>query len=262
MSIPLPIVAFFVGHWVLSVFFQTFFLHRYGAHRMFTMSRFWERFFHLCTYVFQGSSYLNPRGYAILHRMHHAYSDTEKDPHSPVIWKNPVSMMNHTRDIYRNILKGTFPVEARFDGGAPSWPALDRFGGTWASSALWTGVYSAFYFAFATAWWQYLLLPFHFFMGPVHGAIVNWFGHWAGYRNFDQKDASRNTLPFDFVTLGELFQNNHHKYGARANFGVRWFEIDPAWLAIRVFSALGILELRADARGRIPTEELAVDPAE
>ena len=26
------ILAFFVGHWTLSVFFQTFFLHRYGAH--------------------------------------------------------------------------------------------------------------------------------------------------------------------------------------------------------------------------------------
>ena len=30
----LIIVPFFVLHWQLSVFFQTFFLHRYGAHRM------------------------------------------------------------------------------------------------------------------------------------------------------------------------------------------------------------------------------------
>ena len=28
----IPILAFFVLHWQLSVFFQTFFLHRYGAH--------------------------------------------------------------------------------------------------------------------------------------------------------------------------------------------------------------------------------------
>ena len=34
-----PILAFFVAHWVLCVFCQTFFLHRYGAHRMFTMSK-------------------------------------------------------------------------------------------------------------------------------------------------------------------------------------------------------------------------------
>src|SRR5580658_1348377 len=71
---PLVIAIFFVAHWQISVFFQTFFLHRYGAHRMFTMSKGWERFFHLCTYMTQGSSYLCPRAYAILHRMHHAYS--------------------------------------------------------------------------------------------------------------------------------------------------------------------------------------------
>ncbi len=48
--------------------------------RQFDLSRRWERFFHLLTYVSQGASYLHPRGYAILHRMHHAYSDTERDP--------------------------------------------------------------------------------------------------------------------------------------------------------------------------------------
>jgi stearoyl-CoA desaturase (delta-9 desaturase) len=226
MQVPFAIVGFLVGHWVLSVFFQTFFLHRFGAHRMFTMSPAWERFFHLCTYVFQGSSYLNPRGYAILHRMHHAYSDTPGDPHSPRVHRTPWRMMNHTRDLYRNICSGRYPVEARFEGGYPSWPALDRFAGRWVSSVLWATAYTGFYLVFATAWWQFLLLPVHFFMGPVHGAIVNWFGHYLGYRNFDQNDDSRNTLPFDFVTLGELFQNNHHRHGARARTlgcgGSRW----------------------------------------
>src|SRR6202034_1093248 len=55
------ILAFFVLHWQLSVFMQTFFLHRYGAHRMFTMSKGWERFFYVLTYVAQGSLFLVPR---------------------------------------------------------------------------------------------------------------------------------------------------------------------------------------------------------
>src|SRR5262245_21992623 len=96
----IAILAFFVLHWQLSVFCQTFYLHRYGAHRMFTMSKGWERFFHFVTYLMQGPSFLNPRAYAILHRMHHAFSDTEKDPHSPRNYGNVVTMMLATKHSY------------------------------------------------------------------------------------------------------------------------------------------------------------------
>src|SRR5271165_5366248 len=97
---PMVIALFFVAHWQISVFFQSFFLHRYGAHRQFTMSKPVERFFHFLTFLAQGSSYLSPRGYAILHRMHHAYSDTPKDPHSPTNHKNVLEMMLITKKTY------------------------------------------------------------------------------------------------------------------------------------------------------------------
>jgi stearoyl-CoA desaturase (delta-9 desaturase) len=260
--LPWPLIVLFVGHWWFSVFFQTFFQHRYGAHRMFYMSKGWERFFYLCTYACQGSSFLNPRAYAILHRMHHAYSDTEKDPHSPVVIPNPARMMNRTRDIYRAIQHGQFPVEARFEGNYPQWPALDRFARRWTSSILWGGAYTVFYVHFATEYWHFFLLPAHWFMGPVHGAIVNWFGHWSGYRNFDTKDASRNTLPVDFVTLGELFQNNHHMHGSRPNFAHRRWELDPAWVVIWVLAKLGVVELRDKRLDKSEALEPALDPAE
>ena len=50
-----PILAFFVLHWLSSVFFQTFFLHRYGAHKQFLMSPAWERRFYFMTFLTQGS---------------------------------------------------------------------------------------------------------------------------------------------------------------------------------------------------------------
>jgi len=239
----LPILVLFIAHWQSSVFFQTFFLHRYGAHKQFTMSKGWERFFHLCTYMTQGSSFLSPKGYAILHRMHHAYSDTPKDPHSPLNSTNVFTLMWKTKHIYDDYAYDRVQPEPRFLGGYPEWKALDRIGQNWGMRIFWIAAYTAFYVHFATAWWMYLFLPAHFVMGPIHGAIVNWCGHKYGYRNFDNDDVSRNTLVFDFVTLGELFQNNHHKFAMSSNFAARWFEIDPAYAVIRVFAKLGIIEL-------------------
>ncbi|WP_437865940.1 acyl-CoA desaturase [Sorangium sp. So ce363] len=236
-------VAILIAHSTLSVFFQTFFLHRYASHRMFTMSKRWERIFHLLTYVTQGSSYLVPRAYAILHRMHHAYSDTPKDPHSPRYYAEPVSMMLSTAKRYDAICDGTAEVEPRFLGGYPEWRALDRIGNSWASRLAWGTGYALFYIAFATQWWQFLFVPLHWTMGPLHGAIVNWCGHRYGYRNFNSDDDSRNTLALDLVTLGELFQNNHHKYPQSPTFAVRWFEIDPAYQVIRVIAWMGILQM-------------------
>jgi len=105
--------------------------------------------------------------------------------------------------------------------------------------------YTAFYAAFATHWWMWLLLPLHFIVGPIHGAIVNWCGHRYGYLNFESEDVSRNVLLVDFLTVGELFQNNHHKYPMRPNFAVKRFEVDPTWYIIKVLAWLRIIELRA-----------------
>jgi stearoyl-CoA desaturase (delta-9 desaturase) len=90
---------------------------------------------------------------------------------------------------------------------------------------------------------MYLLLPIHFLMGPVHGAIVNWAGHKYGYRNFNENDYSKNTLVFDFLMLGELFQNNHHHAGARANFAAKWWEIDPVYPIIILLDKVKIIRL-------------------
>jgi stearoyl-CoA desaturase (delta-9 desaturase) len=239
----LAIAIFFVVHWQLSVFLQSFFLHRYGAHRQFTMSKGWERFFHALTWLAQGSTYLNPRVYAILHRMHHAYSDTPQDPHSPVVEPNVLRMMLRTEKMYRGIKAGRVPVDPRFEGGHPDWPFVDRTLGGWPRRLFFAALYTLFYVRFATAPWQFALIPLHLYMGPMHGAIVNWGGHRLGYRNFDDGDASRNTLPFDFLTMGELFQNNHHRDAMRPDFAVRWFEIDPAWQVMRLFHRLGIIAI-------------------
>lgn len=242
------VIAVFAIHWYLSLFCQTFFLHRYSAHKMFIMSKFWERFFYLLTYISQGSSYLSPRAYAILHRMHHAFSDTEKDPHSPHHTKNLFTMMWETKDIYNAVLTRKRAIETQFERNYPEWNFIEKLGGSWSSRIGWGLLYSAFYILaylyLDMHWVFFFLLPIHFLMGPIHGAIVNWSGHKYGYQNFDNQDKSKNSLIVDFLMMGELFQNNHHKRPNSINFGSKWFEFDPTYPVIKVLARLKVIEIR------------------
>lgn len=238
------ILIFFFCHWFLSLFFQTFFLHRYSSHKMFKMSPFWEKFFYLSTFLAQGASFLNPRAYAIMHRMHHAYSDTEKDPHSPHFFKDVIGMMIQTKNIYLNYVRFKVEPEPAFRDNYPTWPLIDKIGDLWITRLSFAALYIAFYVYFAEYWWMFLLLPVHFLMGPIHGAVVNWCGHKYGYSNYDNNDHSKNSLPFDFLMLGELFQNNHHKKPNNVNFALKWFEFDPSYPIIKLMHHLHIIRLR------------------
>ena len=238
------ILTFFLAHWFLSLFCQTFFLHRYSSHKMFIMTPFWERFFYLFTFFTQGASFLNPRAYAILHRMHHAYSDTEKDPHSPHFFKDVWQMTMVTKDIYLNYAQHKVEPEKAFRGGYPEWKTLDKISDSWLVRIAFGLLYVLFYIVFATSPWMYLLLPIHFFMGPIHGAIVNWCGHKYGYSNYDNDDHSKNSLPLDFLMMGELFQNNHHKSPNSINFAKKWYELDPTYPIILLMDRIGIIKIR------------------
>ena len=240
----LVILLFSAAHWYLSLFMQTFLQHRYAAHGAFSMNKFWERFFYLLAYISQGSSYVSPRVYAIMHRMHHAYTDTDKDPHSPAYDSNLFKMMWRVRQMTVSIYKRKLDIEPRFLKNLPDWPALDKIAHSTWSRLGWIAVYILFYIQFAPSAWWFLLLPVHILMVPIQGVIINWFAHKYGYRNFPVGDTSRNFLPVDFLMMGESYHNNHHKFGSRANFGgIRWHEIDPTFQVIRLLDKAGIIRL-------------------
>jgi stearoyl-CoA desaturase (delta-9 desaturase) len=239
----MAILIFFIAIWYLSLFSQSFFQHRYAAHGAFKMSKGWERFFFILAYITQGSSYMSPRAYAIMHRYHHAFTDTEKDPHSPSFSSNIFSMMWRTRSFYQDIVHGRMEVEERFTKNLPEWNALDRFANGTVSRLLWVGLYIAFFVFFATNPWLYLLLPIIVSMGAFHGAVINWFAHKYGYINFKLKNTSMNLFFIDILMLGESYHNNHHKYPSAINFGRRWHEVDPLYPVIRLLGWMGIIKL-------------------
>jgi stearoyl-CoA desaturase (delta-9 desaturase) len=208
---------------------------------MFTTGKIREKIFHVLTWMSQGSSYLVPRAYAVMHRMHHDFSDTAQDPHSPHFFKDVFSMMIKTKGIYTNLVTGKLTAASKYCQDLPVWEKFEKFAGSYATRIAWSLFYIAFYLITIIkcdlSYFWLLLLPIHFLMGPIHG------GHKYGYSNFDNKDKSKNTEPIGFLLMGELFQNNHHKFPTSANFAKKWFEFDPTYFILVVMNAFGIIKL-------------------
>jgi stearoyl-CoA desaturase (delta-9 desaturase) len=237
------ILLFFVSHWYLSLFMQTFLQHRYAAHAAFSMSKFWERFFYLVAYLTQGSSYVSPRTYAIMHRMHHAYTDTDKDPHSPKYDSNLFKMMWRVRKMSDDIYRGKHQPEQRFLKNLPDWPMLDKIAHSNISRLGWIVLYILFYIQFAPSAWWFLLLPVHILMVPVQGMVINWFAHKYGSVNFKMKNTSTNLFKVDLLMMGEAYHNNHHKNPSHSNFGFRWHELDPTYTIMRILNRFRIIRI-------------------
>lgn len=234
---------FFATHWYASIFFQTFFLHRYAAHRHFSMSRSWEKVFFVGCFISMGSSYISAYAYGIMHRLHHTYSDKEGDPHSPVYAGNIFKTMLQTRNSYFNIYCGKTIVPDKFKKDLPQWSAFDKIAHNWITRFIWIAIYFSIYIYLATAWWMYLLLPFTIIMATLQGAGPNWWAHKFGYANYKTGDDSKNFFPIDLIYIGEAYHNNHHKFPGRVNYASRWFEIDISYYIILLLSKLKVIQL-------------------
>lgn len=223
-------ILFLVTHWYLSLFCQSFYLHRYISHRQVRLTPFWDRFFLILTIIAQGPSFLRPEHYKKLHQRHHAHSDSEEDPHSPILSKSVLKMMVKTYHEYMDI---NAPHE-RF-------PKIVSFADSLFIRAFFVCLYTSVYLIFTESLWLLILVPVHCLLGPIHGAIVNWCGHKYGYRNFSLKDNSKNTLLIDFLMMGELYQNNHHAYASKLNFAMGKYEIDLTYVVLRMLKKVRVV---------------------
>jgi len=190
-----------------------------------------------------------------MHLEHHEHSDTKKDPHSPLNFSRSrlgldfavaaPRMMLATKRLYFQIKQEAHAiVELYRQRKFPEWRWFEGFASSRSIMIVMGGLFASFFLFFAPTWWCWLLLPISILSGPIQGGIVNWCGHMWGYRNHILPDNSRNTWALSTLTLGELFQNNHHHDPKRINFGERWFEIDPIYWMILLFSKLGIVRLK------------------
>jgi stearoyl-CoA desaturase (delta-9 desaturase) len=226
-------------HWICGGLGVCLGFHRLLTHTSFSTYkpvRFILAFFG--TLAGEGS----PSSWVANHRLHHALSDQEGDPHSP----NDGSWWSHI-----------FWLAYRTDNGDEKghfehWvPDLDRDAGLRFLDAAFLPINIVFAAAlmglgYAIGGWDLALSWLVWgtcvrMVMVLHSTwLVNSASHMWGYRNYEIKDKSRNNWWVALITYGEGWHNNHHAYPRMANHGHRWWEIDITFRTIRLLQALGL----------------------
>jgi stearoyl-CoA desaturase (delta-9 desaturase) len=177
------------------------------------------------------------REWAAVHRKHHAFTDTENDPHSPaqIGWIR-VQLTNFW--LYKRAANDPRTVEKWGKDLSPDRFDKLLFDKGWLGLVATAGILCGF-----LGWWLGLLaFGFHVVSYVMLSGAVNAVGHTFGSRPNDNSATNLHWLAA--VTSGEGYHNNHHDAPTSAQFGRRWFDLDAAWWLIKVTEKLGISNVR------------------
>ncbi|XHU96436.1 MAG: acyl-CoA desaturase [cyanobacterium endosymbiont of Rhopalodia gibba] len=220
-------VTFFL-YWVTGALGITLGFHRMVTHSSFQAPKWLEYTLVFCgTLACQGG----PIRWVGLHRLHHKYSDTEKDPHDSNLgfWWSHMGWMLHEITADNEVPRHTQDIaEEPFYQFCQKYMILIQmalgvllyFLGGW-SFVIW-GIFVR------------LVIVFHFTW------FVNSATHKFGYQSHESNDHSKNCWWVALLTFGEGWHNNHHAYQYSARHGLAWWEIDITWMTIQVLKSLGL----------------------
>ena len=231
-----------VALYFIRMFAVTGIHHRYFSHKTYSTSRFGQ----FLLAVFAGTTV--QRGslwWAYHHRHHHLHSDGPEDAHSPHVhgfWWSHIGWITSRRNFPTDYTKikdlAKFPELVwlnRFDLVVPILFAASLFGLGAVLERLAPGL--------GTNGWQ--MLVWGFFISTTflfHGTgCINSMAHLMGRRRFKTDDDSRNSAILAFITLGEGWHNNHHRYQSSTRNGFYWWEIDPTYYGLRLLAAVGFI---------------------
>ncbi len=208
--------------------------HRYFSHRAFRLNRLSQ---FVLAFLAQTGGQRGVLWWAAHHRVHHRYSDSEEDIHSPVrgsLWWSHIGWLlsgessGYDSRIMQDFEK--FP-ELRLLNRYHSVPAL-LFG----AAVFAAGGYPVFLWGFVVS----TVVLWHSTFS------INSLAHVWGSRPFETGDQSRNNRFVALITLGDGWHNNHHRFMYSARHGLRWWEIDITYYVLRILSLFGIVrELRS-----------------
>jgi sn-2 palmitoyl-lipid 9-desaturase len=244
------VAAALVLHWLTASVGICLGFHRYLSHRSFKLKTP-AKFGVLLAGSLSAEG--GPSRWAAIHRLHHAKSDKEGDPHSPRV----SGMWAHLYWMFiEKCHKGDQAVVDKFGPDLTQDPMVRFFDKTF---VLWSLGLGAVLYAIGGLPW----LVWGLFVRTVCTYHSTWFvnsaTHLWGYRNYETRDDSRNNWWVALLAYGEGWHNNHHAHPSVAPAGHRWWEIDMTMWSIRFLQLIG---QAYDVKDRIPhpkVREAALD---
>lgn len=215
----------------------TIYLHRYQTHRALTLHPVISHFFRFWLWMTTG---MVTAEWVAIHRKHHATTDIEGDPHSPVVL-GIKKVFWEGAELYRAASKNKELVEKYSHGTPNDWIERNLYSRFSSKGILLMLSIDLFLFGIpGISIWAIQMMWI-----PVWAAgVVNGIGHFWGYRNFECEDAATNIFPWGFWIGGEELHNNHHTFASSAKFSVKWWEFDIGWMYIRTLSFLGLAKVK------------------
>lgn len=232
----LPVLgAVVVGLLVTQVGFvvTTVYLHRALSHRALHLSGPVTAVFRVLTWMLTG---IRPRQWVAVHRMHHAFTDTERDPHSPLVLGTARVLFTNA-SLYRKAAKD--PAAARYARDLPP----DRWDRVLFDHAL-LGLGLGVGLLVLLLGWKLALVAaaVHAVAYLLGGGAINALGHRFGRRPFDNRATNNQWLAW--LVAGEGLHNNHHAVATASKLSMAPGEVDPGWWCIRLLVAARQATLR------------------
>ena len=215
----------------------TIYLHRHQTHRALTLHPIISHFFRFWLWLTTG---MVTAEWVAIHRKHHATTEVEGDPHSPVVY-GIKKVFWEGAELYREACDDVEMISKYSHGTPNDWIEKNIYTKHSSRGILLMFLIDIFLFGAPgiTIW------AIQMAWIPIWAAgVINGIGHYWGYRNFECQDASTNVIPWGFWIGGEELHNNHHTFASSAKFSVKWWEFDIGWLYIRCLSLLGLAQVK------------------
>lgn len=229
----------------------TVYLHRALSHRALTVHPAVAWVFRLVIWLTTG---IKPKEWVAVHRKHHAYTDEEGDPHSPVLlgWWT-VQKMNVA--LYRKALSDPSLI-SKYARDLPD-DKWDRWFFGHNKTGLGLGI--AILMVTLGPWTGLLAAFIHANVYLAGNAAVNALGHHFGKRPYPNEATNLQWLAF--FTMGEGLHNNHHAAPSSPRLSHQRGQVDFGWWVIRTLKATRLATLRFSDVRLTPSAQSATRPS-